>query len=126
MNAYQATPVTFGEMLGLSVSGVSNSNEVSSADIGPVPGTTYSAQSLPPLYLQATTTNGFAIASLVLGIIPVVPIVGSILAIIFGNVGKTQIDTSGGRERGRGLAIAGITLGWVSTVGYAILLIALH
>jgi hypothetical protein len=57
-------------------------------------------------------TNGLAVASLVLGILWMFWI-GSILAVIFGYIGKGQIDRSGGTQSGRGLAIAGITLGWV-------------
>jgi hypothetical protein len=60
----------------------------------------------------ATDVNGFAIASLVLGIVWVMGI-GSILALVFGYVAKGQIDASGGAQGGRGLAIAGIVLGWV-------------
>lgn len=60
----------------------------------------------------ATETNGFAIASLVLGILWLWWI-GSILALVFGYIGKQQIDRSDGMQSGRGLAIAGIALGWV-------------
>lgn len=66
-------------------------------------------------------TNGMAIASLVLGILWLWW-VGSILALIFGYVGKQQIDQSQGRQSGRGLAIAGIVLGWIG-VGMAVLTI---
>lgn len=66
-------------------------------------------------------TNGLAIASLVLGIVWLFGI-GSILALVFGYIGKSQIDRSGGRESGRGLAIAGIVLGWV---GVGLLLLAI-
>src|SRR5438067_2278316 len=54
----------------------------------------------------------FPVASLVLGMIPLCGI-GSILAVIFGYVGRGQIDRSGGTQSGRGLAIAGIVLGWI-------------
>ncbi len=57
-------------------------------------------------------TNGFAVASLVLGIVWVMGI-GSILALVFGYIAKGQIDASGGRQTGRGMAIAGIVLGWI-------------
>jgi hypothetical protein len=53
-----------------------------------------------------------AVASLVLGIVWVMWI-GSILALVFGYVAKAQIDRSGGRQTGRGIAVAGIVLGWV-------------
>ena len=68
-------------------------------------------------------TNGLAVASLVLGIITLCGI-GSILAVIFGYVGKGQIDRSGGTQSGRGLAIAGIVLGWIG-IGFIVLFIVL-
>lgn len=58
------------------------------------------------------TTNGMAIASLVLGILWLYWI-GSVLAIIFGYMARRQIGESGGREQGGGLATAGIVLGWI-------------
>ena len=73
--------------------------------------------------MTPTKTNGMAIASMVLGILWIYWI-GSILALIFGYVAKGQIDRSGGLESGRGMAIAGIVLGWVG-VGILILLIVL-
>ena len=53
-----------------------------------------------------------AIASLVLGIVWVYGI-GAILALVFGYMAKSQIDASGGTQQGRGMAIAGIVLGWI-------------
>ena len=38
---------------------------------------------------------------------------GSILALVFGYVANGQIKRSGGQQSGRGMAIAGIVLGWV-------------
>jgi hypothetical protein len=67
------------------------------------------------------TTNGLAIASMVLGIVWVYWI-GSILALIFGYIAKGQINESAGRQGGRGMAIAGIVLGWVG-VGFLCLAI---
>jgi uncharacterized membrane protein len=61
----------------------------------------------------APSTNGFAVASLVLGCLFCLLITG-ILAVIFGNVALGQIQRSQGAQRGRGLAIAGIVLGWVA------------
>jgi hypothetical protein len=53
-----------------------------------------------------------AIASLVVGVAGLTGI-GSVLALIFGYVAKGQIDRSGGAQSGRGLAIAGIVLGYI-------------
>jgi len=60
----------------------------------------------------ATKTSGLAIASMVLGILWLYW-VGSVLAVIFGHVALSQINKSGGTQQGRGMAIAGIVLGWV-------------
>lgn len=77
----------------------------------------------PPGYTYAPApsgkTNGLAIASLVLGIVWVYWI-GSILALIFGYIAMSQIKQSG--DGGKGLAIAGIVLGWV---GVAVLVLVL-
>jgi len=60
----------------------------------------------------AKSTNGMAVASMVLGIVWIYWI-GSILALIFGYLARKQIDASDGTQQGRGMAIAGIVLGWV-------------
>ena len=60
------------------------------------------------------TTNGFAIAAMVLGIVGfVVCGVGAVLALVFGYKARREIDESGGQQKGRGMAVAGIVLGWV-------------
>lgn len=64
----------------------------------------------------AQPTNGFAIAAMVLGILWVYWI-GSILALVFGYIALGQIKRQGGR--GKGMAIAGVVLGWV---GIAVLI----
>jgi uncharacterized membrane protein len=82
------------------------------------------AQGYPPPaygYARPTKTNGLAIASMVLGILWIYWI-GSILALVFGYVAKGQIDRSGGAQTGRGMAVAGIVLGWV---GIGLLVIAI-
>jgi hypothetical protein len=63
-------------------------------------------------------TNGMAIASMVLGILWIYWI-GSILALVFGYVALSQIKTR--NERGRGMAIAGVVLGWIA-VGLGLLI----
>ena len=69
----------------------------------------------------ATKTNGLAIASLVLGVLWMYGL-GSILALVFGYSAKGNIDRSNGRETGRGMAVAGIVLGWIG-VGLLLLVI---
>lgn len=75
---------------------------------------------LPPaLAVSSAKTNGFAVASLVLGLLFCLSVTG-ILAVIFGNVALGRIAASQGTEKGRGLAIAGIVLGWIGIVLLAI------
>jgi len=69
-------------------------------------------------------TNGLAVASMVLGILCLYGI-GSILALVFGYQAKGQIERSGGRESGRGMAIAGIVLGWIGLALMAFVVIAI-
>lgn len=66
-------------------------------------------------------TNGMAIAALVLGILWLYWI-GSVLALIFGYIALAQIKRSpaDAPQQGRGLAVAGVVLGWV---GVAILVV---
>ncbi len=88
-----------------------------------------SGQYPPPGYPQqygyqqyaSPGTNGFAIASMVLGIVWVWWI-GSILALVFGYVAKSQIRQTG--QGGSGMATAGIVLGWIG-VGFLLLIIVL-
>jgi Domain of unknown function (DUF4190) len=75
-----------------------------------------------PGYSQPHTTNGKAIASMVLGIVWLYW-VGSILALIFGYIAKSEIDRSHGTQSGRGMAIAGIVLGYVGLLALVLTII---
>jgi hypothetical protein len=73
----------------------------------------------PPPYpasgYQATSTNGLAIAALVLGLVGWMACgIGSILAVVFGFVARSQIRASQGRQAGDGMALAGIILGFIA------------
>ena len=73
----------------------------------------YGAASRPAIF---TRTNGFAVASLVLGIVGVMLcflFVPSVLAVIFGAVALSQIKQQPLVYRGRGLATAGLVLGLI-------------
>jgi len=69
--------------------------------------------------------NGSAVTSLVVGILWLYG-VGSILAIVFGYVARSQIDRGRGTQTGRGLATAGLVLGWIGVGFIVILLLALR
>jgi hypothetical protein len=81
-------------------------------DRGPAPPPQPAAPSYSPGTPSTPKTNGLAIASLVLGIIPCTGIT-SILAIVFGFIARNQIEQSGGTQQGSGMALAGIILGFV-------------
>jgi hypothetical protein len=81
----------------------------------------YAVVPIPPM-AAAAQTSGLAIASLVLGILWIWW-VGSALALVFGYVAKNQIEHSHGRLGGRGLAIAGIVLGYVGLGTFALFVI---
>lgn len=63
---------------------------------------------------EFTRTAPMAVASLVLGLVGfnVIFLLGSILAVIFGHVALKQIKQAGGELSGRGMAIAGLLLGY--------------
>ena len=42
--------------------------------------------------------------------------IGAVLAIVFGFVARSQIKRSGGMQKGKGLALAGIIIGFASLV----------
>ncbi|MDR3645896.1 MAG: DUF4190 domain-containing protein [Clostridia bacterium] len=64
-----------------------------------------------PPYMAAKT-NGMAIASLVLSIVNLCGI-GCIVGIVLGFVARSQIKNSYGAQKGDGLALAGIIIGFV-------------
>ena len=84
---------------------------------GPWPGYAYG----PP------RTNGFATASLMLGLVGWLPCgVGSVMAIVFGFVARDQIKRSQGSQVGSGLATAGIVLGFLAVAAWlAVFVVAL-
>lgn len=65
-------------------------------------------------------SNGLAIASLVCGLIGV-----SIPAIVLGHIALSQIKTSGGRQSGRGMAIAGLVLGYLAVAVVIVIFVLL-
>lgn len=75
----------------------------------------------PPYPPVPRPTNGLAIAAMVLGILWLYW-VGSVLALVFGYVARSQIRQTG--HGGDGMAIAGIVLGWVG-VGMLVLFLIL-
>lgn len=77
----------------------------------------------PPYMPPQPTVEGFAIASLVLAILWIWWI-GSLLAVIFGHVALSQIKRSNGWKTGRGMAMAGVVLGWLGLALLVTVLVA--
>ena len=75
----------------------------------------------PPAPVVAEETSGKAVASLVCGIIGIFPF--SLVAVILGHISLSQIGKSAGRLKGRGLAIAGLVLGYLGLVMIPFILI---
>jgi len=68
-----------------------------------------------PTFVRRSPTNGLAIASLVFGILWMWWI-GSVLAVVFGHIALNQIERSPQGQSGRGMAIVGLTLGYLGLV----------
>jgi hypothetical protein len=75
------------------------------------------APAVPPAFVRPAPVNGLAVASLVCGLVWMAWL-GSLLAIIFGHIALDQIKESDGRESGRGIAIAGLALGYLGAVTF--------
>jgi Domain of unknown function (DUF4190) len=72
----------------------------------------------PLLVLPPRSTSGLAIGSLVCGIFWVGGM-GAVAALILGYLALRQIRREPLRVKGKGIAIAGIVLGWVGVAGLA-------
>jgi hypothetical protein len=77
---------------------------------GPFGYTPWPGPMVPPV------TSGLAIAALVLSIVWIGGL-GSVAAVVFAAVALSQIRSSDGRRRGRGVATAGLVIGIVGVVG---------
>ncbi len=74
-----------------------------------------------PAPIVAEETSGKAVASLICGIINIFPF--CVIAIILGHISLSQIGKSAGRLKGRGLAIAGLVMGYLGLVAIPFILI---
>lgn len=74
------------------------------------------SQDYPPTYSSDAPTNSVAVISLIvsiLGLVGILPLVGSLAGIITGRIARQEIANSGGTQSGEGLAQAGEVLGWI-------------
>ena len=77
----------------------------------------------PAPYAVARPTNTLAIVSLVCGIASwvAIPLVAGIAAVITGHMARGQIRQTG--EGGNGLAVAGLILGYLNVVFFALVIV---
>lgn len=74
-----------------------------------------------PGSVVAARTNSLAVASLLLGLLsPFVPF--AILAVILGHVARSQVRKSADRQKGAGMALAGLILGYAG-LGFVLFVI---
>jgi hypothetical protein len=92
--------------------------EALTADVTPLP----APPPGPPAFVRPTPMNGLAVASLICGLLWL-GWIGSALAIAFGHVALGQIQRAGGREGGRGIAIAGLVLGYFGALTFVLALL---
>jgi hypothetical protein len=69
----------------------------------------------PTFVARRSRTNGLAVAALVASLLWM-GWFGSVAAIVLGHVALRQISESGGRQSGRGLAVAGLVIGYFSVL----------
>ena len=82
----------------------------------PAPGQSYGYTGVPK-------NNGLAIAAMVCSFFFWIYGLGAILGIIFGFIARSQIKKSNGTQRGEGMALAGIIIGFIGIVIGIILII---
>lgn len=85
-------------------------------------GASLTFQPLAQATVRPASTSGLATASLTFGILglTLLPTLGSIVAVVFGYMAKSEINSSAGRLEGSGLATAGLVLGYIG-LGLALL-----
>ena len=71
-----------------------------------------------PPYPQQRRLSAAAVISLICGVLLCVPLLSSLLAVIFGLVGLVR--TGGGQMRGRGLAATGLLLGILGLIAWPV------
>lgn len=70
-------------------------------------------------------TNGLAIAAMVCSFFFWIYGIGAVLGIVFGFIARSQINRSGGAQQGKGMALAGIIIGFAGLAIGIVLVIVL-
>ncbi len=86
----------------------------SSLSIPPTP-SAYGAGTIPPI-APTIELNGYALIALIMGISGWVFAPLGVVAIICGHIARRQIPRAEGRQRGMGVALAGLIMGYIQVV----------
>jgi hypothetical protein len=114
LNAFAALILGYGAVAAFATAKLGPAPASSGAAVLPVADGTVLVTPAETIGVMPQGTNGFATASLVLGICGFLLCgIGSILAIVFGHIARSQIRRSGGRQQGAGIAMAGLVLGYI-------------
>ena len=90
----------------------------------PPPAAPYVSISNAAPMAMPSPTNGFAMASLVFGILALCTGITAIPAVICGHIALAQINQAGGMGQGKGMAIAGLVIGYAFIALFIIAIIA--
>jgi hypothetical protein len=85
----------------------------------------YAGGGMPYGFAPMTKTNGLAIAAMVCSFFFWLYGVGAVLGIVFGFIARSQIKRSGGTQQGKGMALAGIIIGFAGIAIGVVLAIVL-
>lgn len=80
----------------------------------------------PPPGATQPTISTKAVLAFVIALIGLItcPLLGAIIGVILGGQAQSEIDLSGGRQTGRGLATAAVVIGWIAVVVFLIALVS--
>jgi hypothetical protein len=81
-----------------------------------------------PQWQPSPPTPGKAIASLILSIVGILfcPYVFSVIGLVLGYMARGEIQRSGGRLQGEGLALAGIIISWGGLAVWTLFILAVY
>jgi hypothetical protein len=85
----------------------------------------YPGSGMPYGFSPVPKTNGLAIAAMVCSFFFWLYGIGAVLGIVFGFIARSQIKRSGGMQQGKGMALAGIIIGFAGIAIGIILVIVL-
>ena len=93
------------------------------ADLPSGPGPVAQYQGFYPQVVSAAPTNGLAVGAMICGILEIFLGFTAVPAVILGHAARAQIKRTG--ERGDGMAVAGLVLGYLGILGWLFLILVI-